>query len=909
MQDAFDFSEPEETGSTASNEHGSALIGWQRERVFDAIRARKAPDSIVVVTVNQRLSRHLTAAYAQHCVAAGDTWWETPDILPLANWFRQLHNDAQASDGSRKTRLSPLAAQLRWRRLVSASHASLLNVDAAATQAARAWRLAHTWRCLPKKETWLSDDAHAWRDWSQRYASGLLEDGLIDDATLPAHLFGLIASGQLPAPETLVLAGFLTMTPEIRELLDVVATAGGQVVQLKAGEAARPRFLSWRDDAEELLAVAHAVREHLDREPGANLGVVVPDLDARRDQVLRTFDGVFFPAQTPRRIETIGRPYDVSVGIALTDVPVVQAAIDALTLTWRGLDNLGVSRVLLSPHLLHAASDESGSEAFCASHREALERRLREQRARHRSLAQLLGSLATDTAFHKPLKQLSYRVRQDLPKQEAAGGAGRAFWAQVFADALKAFAWPGQGLSSEEYQAVQAFHGVLDDLESLDDGEGVSAEEALDDLRRLARQSVFQPETPELPVRILGRLESHGQCFDALWVVGMDSEQWPPQASPTPFLSIESQREAGLPEATPEARMTLAQKEFELWCCSAADVTMSCARQRDDKPLVPAAPLVNPECGDVIAPIVVSRIRDCVELERVDDMYGPPTQDAEVVRGGTRLLEDQAVCPFRAFARHRLGIRDLEEPELGLDPRQRGTFLHRAMELFWLQTRTQAALLDLDEEALEERVVESVTSALAEDPYIDTAIKTLETKRIVELLTEWLMGVEMSRTPFVVEEFEQKLEFQQGKLAVRLTLDRIDRVGDARVVIDYKTGKTIGTDSWAKTRIENPQLPLYSLTRDDIQGVAFARVVRGKCGFSGIAADESWLQGVDQGDPPKDWEAWRTQWRCSLESIADEISEGLAVAVPSQENCTYCELGKLCRVSALDTVDDDEVSV
>ena len=59
------------------------------------------------------------------------------------------------------------------------------------------------------------------------------------------------------------------------------------------------------------------------------------------------------------------------------------------------------------------------------------------------------------------------------------------------------------------------------------------------------------------------------------------------------------------------------------------------------------------------------------------------------MRGGTRVLADQAACPFRAFAKWRLSAEELEEPESGLDPRDRGKLLHALMREIW--TRLKAA--------------------------------------------------------------------------------------------------------------------------------------------------------------------------------------------------------------------------
>jgi len=55
----------------------------------------------------------------------------------------------------------------------------------------------------------------------------------------------------------------------------------------------------------------------------------------------------------------------------------------------------------------------------------------------------------------------------------------------------------------------------------------------------------------------------------------------------------------------------------------------------------------------------------------------------ETARGGSALFKNQAACPFRAFAAHRLDAYPLDEPVAGLDAAERGSILHAALEFIW----------------------------------------------------------------------------------------------------------------------------------------------------------------------------------------------------------------------------------
>ena len=843
-------------------------------------------DGAALLTVNRRLARELAGRFARRRVERGALWWETPAILPFPAWLVARHDEALASGASERARLSSLVARRRWTELVARRHEVLLDLDSAAREAMRAWQLAHAWDCLPRTEDYLSDDQFEWRRWSEGYSRRLDEERLVDDATLPDHVAALFAEGALEAPARLVLAGFLAPTPQERRVLTALAAAGTELLVVADGEPVPPRCLSWPDARTEIRAIAAAARERLEREPEAVLGVVVPDLDARRDEVLRAFDRRFFPLATPHEIERVGRPYDVSLGQPLADAPPARAALLALGLTVGALPSHGLSALLLSPYLRDAANE-------CRS-RERLERRLREWRVRSLTLGRFAARLEDGSRLRSALFALDRRV--------APWRRGRrstiAEWADRFGAALRDWGWPGEGLASEEHQAVQALHGTLDDLQALEDGGAVTAGEALETLRRLARERLFQPETPEVPIRILGRLESHGLRFDALWLASLDSEHWPPAGAPSPFLPIPRQKAAGMPEASPEARLALARVEFAHWCASSAEIVASHALERDGKPLVPAAALRSIEPGVLEDVDPAARVREAISLESLDYARGPPLPPASSLRGGARLLEDQAKCPFRAFASHRLELRPLEEAGLGPDPRQRGTSLHLALETFWRRTLSHAGLLALDEAALDERIGSCVDEALEADEFMGEVMRALERTRLVRLLAEWIERVERPRTPFEVVGFEREVTFERGGIEVTLRIDRIDRVGEHLVVLDYKTGTADSIGRWATPRLLAPQLPLYALVDETLSGVAFARVVPFEAGFRGVAADDSLLPKVGLGPrgEEREWPEWRAFWGAALERVAGEVRGGEAGVVPLADACGFCELRGLCRI-------------
>src|SRR5262249_24918724 len=108
---------------------------------------------------------------------------------------------------------------------------------------------------------------------------------------------------------------------------------------------------------------------------------------------------------------------------------------------------------------------------------------------------------------------------------------------------------------------------------------------------------------------------------------------------------------------------------------------------------------------------------------------------------------------------------------------------------------------------------------------------SIQKDRLVRLLYNWMQAIEEKRAPFTVEHQEQLVkEVPVGPLLLSLRADRIDRVDQGLVLIDYKTGADSSPSSWLGDRIDQPQLPVYTtlMPPGDIAAVTFATLRPGK---------------------------------------------------------------------------------
>jgi probable DNA repair protein len=494
---------------------------------------------------------------------------------------------------------------------------------------------------------------------------------------------------------------------------------------------------------------------------------------------------------------------------------------------------------------------------------------------------------------------------------------------------LRAAGWPeGRPLDSPEYQAVEAWNQLLSRFSGLADFTGgLTRGEALALLHRLADETVYQPRSGEAPVQVLGLYEANGQRFDHLWVMGLHDGAWSPAARPDPFIPLPLQREQGMRHSDPEYERSWAGQVTAQLAAAAPDVLFSFPG-RDGAEALVCSPLleglqpIDPaELGSDGSDGWNDRIRRSARLEPLPVHEALPLRRA-LVSGGSRVFANQAACPFRAFAEHRLGARPLDRLQVGLGPMRSGTLMHRALELLWRKLRTQQALLELGEDDLRDLVRQCSAEALEaqrrQNPVtLAERYSDLEAGRLQGKISAWL-DVERQRCPFRVVGFEEQQAFTAGSLQVNLKLDRIDELEDgSRVVLDYKTGK-VTPSRWFGERPEDPQLPLYGVVAHaagqeggedgagPVAAIAFAEIRPDKRAFSGVVRGDGVLPGLPvsrKGDLKEATERWPQvleDWRTELERLGRAFCAGTAEVDPKNGLATcrnsYCELAALCRI-------------
>src|SRR5687768_12693387 len=664
---------------------------------------------VTVVTPNKRLSQALMAQFDDFQIAKDLKVWEAPDILPFGPFVHRLYEDGLYSDLSTELPmlLTPAQEEEIWRQVVAGS--GLLAVQGTAAKCRDAWNLANLWRIRPGAG---NQDTEAFSSWLKSYLEKA--GGDVDTARLPDVLRDFFP--ELKKPNLVVAYAFDILPPQTKEFLDALGTEIAFTDPVPQSAAlCRTAFDSAKQELEKAAQWARARLEG----SAKRIGVVVPALEERRKEVVRVFSRVMGDA----------RPFNVSLGVPLQDYPLVNAALALLRISQEEIPFDEASMLVRSP-FLGGAESELGA-------RMRLETRLREKLGATVALPKLIAAAGQTPLLRARLEKLFALRETGLFSQKTP-----AEWARHFSAVLDAAGFPGERtLDSEEFQTRAKWHEALGELARLD---RVSAplpfNQAFSILRKICRDTLFQPESGDAPIQILGVLESAGAGFEHLWVSGLTDEAWPLKSSPNPFLPLAQQRKAGIPEAGAETSLDLDRRITEGWKRAAGEVVFSCYLKDQDREVAPSPLIADIPLASVEVP-AFPKLRDLIfarkKTETLQDRVAPAVRERKI-QGGTKVLSDQAACPFRAFARHRLHADELDEPVEGLDASKRGKLVHELMKQLWASLKDSSSLeKDLDPH------IEAAAHAAVKELAIEGRFADLERVRLARLAREWL---EVERT-------------------------------------------------------------------------------------------------------------------------------------------------------------------
>ena len=173
--------------------------------------------------------------------------------------------------------------------------------------------------------------------------------------------------------------------------------------------------------------------------------------------------------------------------------------------------------------------------------------------------------------------------------------------------------------------------------------------------------------------------------------------------------------------------------------------------------------------------------------------------------------------------------------------------------------------------------------------------------RIISYVKKWIQH-ELKRGDFEVIETEKNIPVHVGYLNFNIKIDRIDKVNENNIVIDYKSGITKTLNEWFLNSYGELQIPFYALFASDkpIDAIAIGVINTSKPQWIGIGRDKDLLKGIKDilsSTPFQSWDELLGFWKCRIQDTVKSYKEGnAAVQYVRDKDMAYCHVKPILRL-------------
>lgn len=822
----------------------------------------------ILITPNNRLSNQLLREFMK---TSTSTVCNKPRCLPYNTFLRELFQQVQHTHlhSTHPVLLSAHQERFLWQEIIADNeHYSCTNNLLQEIQ--NAWTHCQHWSIDLTSELFSqSHQTQQFQAWCTIFHNFLTTHNAITEA----QLVNYISNHRLDVlKKPMHWISFDDYTPQQLELQAILENCGCSQHYYDFEERSQtPLLYEARDTQDEIEKLIEWLNQQLDAKV-PRIAVIVPDLMQQSQSLQR------------RLLRSIpASQFDISLGKKLTEFPLVAHALHWLSLDTNTFNNHQIKLLLHSPYITGSRSEFSQRSALLEESKILLETTT--------PFNNLVSALQATPKLSNILNQLSAYPTTAPPHE----------WISQFKNRLMILGFPGDyTLNSSTYQCLQRFQTLFDDFLQLTFVKHqMTLSEALLAFHEIAESTVFQVRKTPSSIQILGLLEASGCEFDSVWVTGLTDQTLPQKVKLSPFIPISIQREHHMPHALNEKEVLLAKQLLNRIKNGSQQCIFSYPRLTADTPNLPS-PLVR-NLPSFQAKISLAK-KHQLPLISDQEPYNCPITENEPISGGTALLANQAKCPFRAFAAHRLHAKPTLKQTMGIDDAGRGQLIHKIMELIWKELGNQQTLLKQSNHSLNTLIHQAIDTALT--PHIQQRthsfqplVQDIERKRLIQLAQaclEW----DKQRPPFEIKALEEAYTLTLAGLDFKVRVDRLDTITEHETwVIDYKSTLP-PSKPWNEERPEAPQLLLYALLDPSINALLFLQLKTGQMACSGISQDDYELTGLSTIKKDESWTQLRATWHERLTHLATEFQKGLCSPKPQrQSTCLNCEYNNLCRIT------------
>lgn len=853
-----------------------------------------------VLAETERFVHQVQRAFRARRLDAGKPGWEFPKIHTLSRWLENLWTQGWPDSW-------PASEFFRWRVLMecldeapppeplvpdaglvrlldeSFEHCLRYGVDPGRGEGATPlveWRRG------------------VWRIFDAR----LSEAGLFHPAQLPEKV--LADGNRIARPQPFAFAGFeFAGHWEKRLLLALQKSHGAEFFPFPGGDAT-PETLVYSDPDREIIGLMESLLAEGGCAPH-EIAVVLLDPDTYGPALSNCLEDLLEQPLAGDR-----GAYNLCPDLKLSGQPLFHAALLPARFATGGQTRLDLFALLRSPYY---DSFARRSRALSGWDRVWRCRRI------EAGLKRLLGAVRDRAEEIFPGEEAGLETA--MAPLLARGRRPVSHWAQSLRRVWAAFGFP---VLANELDQIgwQHMEGILARFESDFGSTAITASRFLEILSAAAARTTVQKKGLEDGgIQVLGSLEARGLAFRKLFVPGMASGVLPQPVRSFPLLSSAERKQ--VPGGTLESQYAFARALFGNYRACAPQIALSRpAMDRDGEMCLPS-PFWPPGREESAGPAIPWKdalpamqrarwVRQSMEgaalwEEKTMPRTAPGPEDFRIrplclpESITVSELQSALLCPVLFFSRHVLGLEELEEPESGVPPLDRGRKIHAIVASFVIRA---LPLLRAGQESFETLagLLEQVVSEELE-PELSDAAWQVERERLLGgsggtgLLGKWLEE-EWSRLQdgwswLAVESPFRDMRVGDCAVGLRGRLDRIDLHPEKGIVCwDYKTGSIPGRKE-IREGDSQPQLPAYllALAKGLVSGVKGG----GKSGGAGYIDLSSAGKAEHKlfFDPAEEHSDFLAGWESAAAAAMEAILAGkigprwLRDERACQEKCAY----------------------
>jgi ATP-dependent helicase/nuclease subunit B len=330
---------------------------------------------------------------------------------------------------------------------------------------------------------------------------------------------------------------------------------------------------------------------------------------------------------------------------------------------------------------------------------------------------------------------------------------------------------------------------------------------------------LFRSLAMKLPVRaafgrhprlaILGPLEARLQRFDLTVLGGLNEGTWPRGAGADPWFSRPMRKTLGLEQ--PERGIGLSAHDFAM-LAAGPGVLLTRALKVDGAPSTASRWLQRLEqlarglkLEGALTPHpdwtgLAAQMMEVPQGPRLPRPAPKPPVEVRPKRLSVTEIETWLRDPYAIYAKHVLGLRPLDALDEPIGPLERGTVLHKAVELFIDRYRD-----GLPDDAVEQLV--AIADQVFAQAGIPKAALALWRPRFLRAAKGFVAVERERRAAIVKSHLEIRGQMEIGDFTLTGVADRIDILKNgSAAILDYKSGAP--PSGKQVTELLSPQLPL-----------------------------------------------------------------------------------------------------